>query len=104
MALAALTVVWLVAGGCSGREERLLDEAEALYEGGDLQGALRVYERALEVDPGLHEAHYGIAVINYSWERHAVALPSLDRAVALSTAPLRWHPTTPTIACFAATP
>jgi tetratricopeptide (TPR) repeat protein len=84
LALAALTAAWLVAGGCSGDEDRLLDEAEALYDGGDLQGALRVYERALELDPDLHEAHYGVAVIHYSWERHAEALPSLDRAVALA--------------------
>lgn len=77
-------VSWLAIVGCAGREERLLDEAEALYESGDLQGALEVYERALDLDPDLHEAIYGVAVIQYSWQRHADALASLDRAVALA--------------------
>jgi tetratricopeptide (TPR) repeat protein len=83
-ALAALTFVLLPALGCAGHEERLLDQAEALYESGDLEGALRVYEQALDLDPDLHEARYGVAVIHYSRERHAEALASVDRALALA--------------------
>ncbi len=60
-----------------------MDEAEARYEEGDLVGALALFEQALEREPDLPAALYGIGVIQYSWERHATALEPLERAVAL---------------------
>ena len=80
--LLGATLAWSVDCSC-GSGNRLVDEAEARYEEGDLEGALALFRQALERDPDLPAALYGIGVIQYSWERPSAALEPLERAVAL---------------------
>ena len=83
--LALVGAVLVSSGSCScGSGNRLVDEAESRYEQGDLHGALVLFEKALEHDPDLHEALYGIGVIQYSWEQHTAALEHLERAVTVA--------------------
>ena len=72
-----------VACSCGGGDP-LVDEAEKRYRENDLDGALALFEQALDRDPDLPAAYYGIGVIHYTREQPAAALEPLRRAVALA--------------------
>ncbi|MBN4053589.1 tetratricopeptide repeat protein [Haliea sp. AH-315-K21] len=56
--------------------------ARNAYDEGDLSGAIRYYQRALDLAPYLHEAHLAIAQINYELGNLGRAENALENAIA----------------------
>jgi superkiller protein 3 len=70
--------------GCSlSPTARALDEGDALYDEGNVRGAMQRYSRVLESDPDNARAAYSMGVAHYTLDEHSRALPYFDRAVAL---------------------
>jgi tetratricopeptide (TPR) repeat protein len=62
--------------------ERLLNQADDLYEDGDLNEAAKRYTRVLDSRPGNARALYGMSLVHYTRSEYHQALTLLDRAVA----------------------
>ncbi len=60
-----------------------LDKADAMYESGDLDGALVVYRAVAEADPDNHRAQHSIGIVHYTREEYDEALKAANRAVEL---------------------
>jgi tetratricopeptide (TPR) repeat protein len=67
--------------GCSlSPTARALDEGDALYDEGNVRGAMQRYSRVLESDPDNARAAYSMGVAHYTLDEHSQALPYFDRA------------------------
>lgn len=61
--------------------ERLLNQADDLYEDGDLNGAAQRYVRVLDSHPDNPRALYGMGLVHYTRSDYHQALALFDRAV-----------------------
>jgi protein O-GlcNAc transferase len=64
--------------------DALLQRAHALQAAGDLQGAIALYDRFIEVHPGTPEGYYKRANAFYSLQQRESALADYDRAININ--------------------
>jgi tetratricopeptide (TPR) repeat protein len=69
--------------------ENLVQRATALFEAGELTGALTDYQQALDLDDRYADLHYRIGQVLFSLGRHHEAEQSFRQAVEEDVAPLR---------------
>ena len=68
-----------------------LDQGGLLSAYGNYPAALRAYKKALDREPGLSEAHFGIGVALGAMEDFNDALARIDQAIAMDPDNDRYH-------------
>ena len=64
--------------------EQLSVQASSARESGKIEDAIRLYQRALKLQPDWAEGWWYTGTLNYDADRYAEAIPALQRLVALS--------------------
>lgn len=68
----------------SASAQQVFNDARALQDGGDLEGALALYVSALEIDPNYAQAHVNLIVVYGQLNRHDEVARHYERAVSLN--------------------
>ena len=68
----------------SASAQQVFNDARALQDGGDLEGALASYGSVLEIDPNHAQAHVNLIVVNGQLQRHEDVARHYERAVELN--------------------
>ena len=68
----------------SASAQQVFNDARALQDSGDLEGALASYGSVLEIDPNHAQAHVNLIVVNGQLQRHEDVARHYERAVELN--------------------
>ena len=64
--------------------DSLYEQADRLYYDGDLDGAYKLYERILEIDPDHQASVHSLGIIHYDQDDYGPAVTFMQRALALN--------------------